>query len=93
MPQVWLMLCLLYAPPCTTCLRCEERRAGNLLVVTLHCQDLGWQQGMAACHWESCGALEDKQLARGARMALFGGWWNQFTTKRETLSCLEERAE
>lgn len=37
------LLCLLCAPPCTTwcCLRCEERRAGHLLVVTLLYQDSG----------------------------------------------------
>lgn len=89
------LLCLLCAPPCTTwcCLRCEERRAGHLLVVTLLYQDSGWQQGSADYHWESCGALEDKELAHGGCMTLSGEWWHQFTTKEEILSCLEERAK
>lgn len=89
------LLCFICAPPCTTwcCLHCEERRAGHLLVVTLLYQGSGWWQGSADYHWESWESLEDKQLAHGESMALFGGWWHQFTTKWETLSCLEERAE
>lgn len=38
--------------------------------------------GMAGCHWERWGALKDKQLATGERMALSGWWRHQFTTKR-----------